>query len=131
MIFQRYHLYWKGLHKMIFTMSEPIWFHPVPIDFRKQIDGLITLVSDQLLLNPTSGQLFLFRDRTGKKIKMLWWDRNGFWLFYKRMEKGKLIFPKKNDTVMGITRDQLSWLLSGLNCLMHTPLPEVKASNFY
>jgi len=112
-------------------MNEPIWFHPTAIDFRKQIDGLIILVADQLALNPSSGQLFLFRDRTGKKIKMLWWDRNGFWLFYKRMEKGKLIFPKSSETVMALTRDQLNWLLSGLNCLSHTLLPEVKASNFY
>jgi transposase len=112
-------------------MNEPIWLHPSPIDFRKQIDGLITLVADQLLLNPASGQLFLFRDRTGRKIKMLWWDRNGFWLFYKRIEKGQLIFPKSNEVVMALTRDQLSWLLSGLNCLVHTSLPEIKASNFY
>lgn len=112
-------------------MAEPIWLHPVPIDFRKQIDGLITLVSDQLLLNPTSGQLFLFRDRTGRKIKMLWWDRNGFWLFYKRLEKGKLKFPSVKENVLSMTRDQLSWLLSGLDCLTHAPLSEVKASNFY
>lgn len=116
---------------MIFTMSEPIWFHPSPIDFRKQIDGIIMIVADQLALNPASGQLFVFRDRTGKKIKMLWWDRNGFWLFYKRLEKGKLIFPKSNETVLALTRDQLSWLLSGLNCLTNIPLPEVKVSNFY
>lgn len=116
---------------MIFTMAEPIWLHSAPIDFRKQIDGLITLVSDQLALNPTSGQLFLFRDRTGRKIKMLWWDRNGFWLFYKRMEKGRLIFPRTNEVALSLTRDQLSWLLSGLDCLARAPLPEVKASNFY
>ena len=116
---------------MIFTMNEPIWLHPAPIDFRKQIDGLITLVADHLSMNPTSGQLFLFRDRTGRKIKILWWDRNGFWLFYKRMEKGKLIFPKSTENALMLTRDQLSWLLSGLNCLTHTLLPEVKASNFY
>jgi len=84
-----------------------------------------------LALNPTSGQLFLFRDKAGRKIKMLWWDKNGFWLFYKRMEKGKLLFPKAEEAVMSLTRDQLGWLLSGLNCLAHTPLPEVKASNFY
>jgi transposase len=116
---------------MIFTMSEPIWFHPAPIDFRKQIDGLIMLVADQLLLNPASGQLFLFRDRTGRKIKMLWWDRNGFWLFYRRLEKGRMIFPRSSEVAMALTRDQLSWLLSGLNFLTHTLLPEVKASNFY
>lgn len=102
-----------------------------PVDFHKQIDELIMLVADQLMLNPASGQLFLFRDRSGKKIKMLWWDRNGFWLFYKRMEEGKLIFPKSSETIMALTRDQLIWLLSGLNCLPHTSLPEVKASNFY
>jgi transposase len=112
-------------------MNEPIWFYPAPIDFRKQIDGLITLVADKLLLNPTSGQLFLFRDRTGKKIKMLWWDRNGFWLFYKRMEKSRLSFPTSNESALKMTRDQLSWLLTGLNCMSHTPLPEVRASNFY
>lgn len=116
---------------MFFTMNEPIWFCPVTIDFRKQIDGLIMLVSDHLLLNPTSGQLFLFRDRTGKKIKILWWDKNGFWLFYKRLEKGKLIFPRSSEKAMALTRDQFSWLLSGLDCLTNTLLPEVKASNFY
>ena len=116
---------------MFFSMNEPIWLHPRPIDFRKQIDGLITLVADHLLLNPTSGQLFLFRDRSGKKIKMLWWERNGFWLFYKRMEKGRLKFPASNETVLSLTREQLSWLLSGLDCLSHALLPEVKASNFY
>jgi len=116
---------------MIFTMSGPIWLHPLPIDFRKQIDGLITLVADQLLLNPASGQLFLFRDKTGKKIKMLWWDRNGFWLFYKRLEKGKMIFPKSDEAALALTRDQLSWLLSGLNCITQKSLPEIDASNFY
>ncbi len=116
---------------MIFSMSEPMWFHPVPIDFRKQIDGLIVLVADQLALNPTSGQLFLFRDRTGKKIRMLWWDRNGFWLFYKRLEKGRMKFPSSMEPVMKLTRDQLSWLLSGLDCMSHVLLPEVNAINFY
>jgi transposase len=115
----------------MFTMNEPIWLHPKPIDFRKQIDGLITLVSDHLQLSPTSGQLFLFRDRTGKKIKMLWWDRNGFWLFYKRLEKGRMRFPCAKELVMSLTRDQLSWLLSGLDCVSHALLPEVGASNFY
>ena len=59
---------------MIPVTQEPIWFCPQPIDFRKQLDGLITLVAEQLLLNPTSGQLFLFRDKSGRKIKLLWWE---------------------------------------------------------
>jgi transposase len=47
------------------------------------------MVADHLNLNPASGQLFLFRNKTQKKLKILWWDKNGFWLFYKRLEKGK------------------------------------------
>jgi transposase len=112
-------------------MNGPIWVHPKPIDFRKQIDGLVVLVADHLKLNPTSGQMFLFRDRTAKKVKILWWDRNGFWLFYKRLEQGRLKFPISKDDIMELTRDQLNWLLSGLDCLSHPLLPEVKAFNFY
>jgi len=116
---------------MFFTLQTSIWLYPVPVDFRKQIDGLVLLVSDHLALNPTSGQLFLFRNRGANKIKILWWDRNGFWLCYKRLEKGKLKFPPIIDQALELTRDQLSWLLSGLDCMQEMLLPEVKAVNFY
>jgi transposase len=116
---------------MFLTFTAAIWLHPQPVDFRKQLDGLIMLVSDHLELNPTSGQLFIFRSRTNNKIKMLWWDRNGFWLFYKRLEKGRFQFPPINSKTVEITRDQLSWLLSGLECMKQPLLPEVKAKNFF
>ena len=116
---------------MLLSFNAPIWLYPQPIDFRKQIDALIVLISDHLQLNPTSGQLFLFRNRTANKIKMLWWERNGFWLFYKRLEQGKLKYPGINDNVVELTREQLSWLLSGLDYSKHALLPEVTATNFY
>lgn len=116
---------------MVLSFNAPIWLYPNPIDFRKQTDGLIILVADHLQMNPASGQLFLFRSRSANKIKMLWWDRNGFWLFYKRLEKGKFQFPEKNDQALELTRDQFNWLLSGLNCLEHTLFPEIKATNFF
>ena len=116
---------------MLATFSTPIWLYPQPVDFRKQIDGLVILIADQLSLNPTSGQLFLFRNSSANKIKLLWWDRNGFWLCYKRLEQGRLVFPSTTDQAMELTRDQLSWLLSGLNILKQPLLPEVKASNFF
>jgi transposase len=116
---------------MLLTFNAPIWLYSQPIDFRKQIDGLVVLVADHLQLNPTSGQLFLFRDGTGKKIKMLWWERNGFWLFYKRIEKGRLQYPAKIDRAIELSRDQLSWLLSGLDFTKYSVLPEVKATNFF
>ncbi len=116
---------------MLFPLNVSIWLHPKPIDFRKQLDGLIMLIADHLQHSPSSGELFLFRDKSGKKIKIVWWDRNGFWLFYKRYEKGRLIFPTSDDDAMVLTADQLSWLLSGLNCMEHTSLPSVNATHFY
>lgn len=116
---------------MFLSFNAPIWFYPKPVDFRKQMDGLVMLVADHLQLNPTSGQLFLFRNRHANKIKMLWWEKNGFWLCYKRLEKGKLKFPKINDAAMSLTSEQFSWLLSGLDFEKHPLLPEVFATNFY
>lgn len=116
---------------MLFSFSNSIWLYPMPVDFRRQIDGLIILVADHLQLKPTSGQLFLFRNRSSNKIKILWWDRNGFWLLYKRLEKGKLKFPAISEQKLELTRDQLSWLLSGLDYAKHHPLPEVFAENFF
>jgi transposase len=116
---------------MLLSFNAPIWLYPQPIDFRKQMDGLVILVADHLQLNPASGQLFLFRNRTANKIKLLWWDRNGFWLFYKRLEKGCFQFPSLSEQAIELTRDQLGWLLSGLDCMKHALLPEVRATNFF
>lgn len=113
------------------SFNSAIWLYPQYIDFRKQTDALVLLVADHLNMNPTSGQLFLFRNRTANKLKILWWDRNGFWLCYKRLEKGKFIFPPVDDKSIELTRDQMSWLLSGLDFMRHTQLPEVKATNFF
>jgi len=116
---------------MLFSFNESIWLYPKPIDFRKQIDGIVMLIADHLQLNPTSGQLFLFRNRQANKIKMLWWDRNGFWLCYKRFEKGKLKFPTIIDQALELTRDQMSWLLSGLDYMKQVALPKICAKNFF
>jgi transposase len=116
---------------MLPSFTGDIWLYPTPIDFRKQIDGIVMLIADHLQLNPTSGQLFLFRNRHGNKIKILWWDRNGFWLFYKRLEKGKLKFPPIIDQALELTVDQMNWLLSGLDYRKQLPLPEVNPTNFY
>jgi transposase len=116
---------------MLSSFVTPIWLYPYPTDFRKQIDGLVLLISDHLQLNPTSGQLFIFRNRSANKIKILWWEQNGFWLCYKRLEKGQLIFPPFGENVLELTRDQFSWLLPGLDYTKQRALPEVKATNFF
>jgi transposase len=103
----------------------------MPIDFRKQMDGLVILIAEHLQQNPTSGQLFLFRNRGANKIKLLWWESNGFWLLYKRLEQGQLIFPTPNESVMELSRDQLSWLLSGIDWTKQEAQPRVTATHFY
>ena len=116
---------------MLFSFNTPIWFYQQPIDFRKQIDGLVLLIADQLQCDPVSGQLFLFRNRLSNKVKLLWWDRNGFWLCYKRLEKGRLRFPAIVDQRLELTREQLGWLLSGLDFTKQPLLTSVKATNFF
>lgn len=116
---------------MQLSYKTPIWLYPEPVDFRKQIDGLVVLIADQLSSSPTSGELFIFRNRQAKKVKLLWYDGRGFWLCYYRLERGKLTFPKKGETAMELTHDQLSWLLSGLDFTKQPLLPETKAKYFF
>lgn len=116
---------------MFFTFSESIWLYPVPIDFRRQIDGIVIMVADHLNLNPASGQLFLFRNRTQDKLKILWWDKNGFWLFYKRLEKGKFKFPPISAETIELSREQMNWLLSGLDYTKQPIPPKIEPKNFY
>lgn len=116
---------------MLFGFNDKIWFYREPVDFRKQANGLMLIVADHLQLDPTSGQIFVFRNKAANKIKLLWWDRNGFWLFYKTLERQKFCFPGTGDTTWELSKDQLGWLLSGLDITKHEQLCEVKASNFY
>src|SRR4051794_5569991 len=60
---------------------------------RKGFDSLAQLVESSMSLDPLSGHLFVFRSRRGDRIKILWWDRDGYCLWYKRLEKGSFCFP--------------------------------------
>src|SRR5437870_1582767 len=62
-------------------------------DLRRSMDGLAVLVREQLALDPLSGHLFLFRNRRGDRLKLLLWDRSGYWLLYKRLERGTFAWP--------------------------------------
>ena len=83
-------------------------------DMRKSIDGLSILVSQQLTLDPLSGHLFVFSNRRRTMIKVLYWDRNGFCLWQKRLEKERFRWPASSEAVMEVSRRQLMWLLDGL-----------------
>lgn len=66
-------------------------------DLRRSIDGLSVLVREHLQLDPLSGHLFLFRNRRGDRLKILAWDRSGFWILYKRLEQGTFAWPAERD----------------------------------
>ena len=96
-------------------------------DMRKSIDGLSLIVSDVLELNPLSQAWFIFCNRQRDKLKILFWDTNGFWLYYRRLEKGRFNWPKTtaHSTAITIDQHQLHWLLSGLpidSAKAHKPL---------
>jgi transposase len=84
-------------------------------DMRKSIDGLALIVQEVFLLDPFSDSLFVFCNKNKDKIKILRWDTNGFWLYYKRLEKEKFKWPKNTDSdKIKINTKQLNWLLDGL-----------------
>lgn len=87
-----------------------------PVDFRKQHDGLVAIVRSELEADPLDGSLFVFFNRRRDRIKLLLWDANGFWLFYKRLERGTFEHLRDVGAVrLQITRGELSMLLDGID----------------
>lgn len=89
-------------------------------DMRKAINGLSILVQDCLELDPFSGHLFVFCNRRRTMVKVLYWDRNGFCLWHKRLEKHYFKWPQSKDQVLAIDARQLSWVLEGLDLRQNT-----------
>jgi len=95
------------------TQSVQIWMAAAPVDMRKSFDGLAEHVRAFLGHDPLSGQMFVFRNRTGERLKILWWDRNGLCLYYKRLEKGTFRFPSTDQKCLILDGSQLLQLLAG------------------
>lgn len=87
-----------------------------PVDMRNGFDGLAGIVRNHLKQNPVSGAIFIFINRTGTHIKLLYWDGDGFALFYKRLERGRYSTGVVNKTPYRlITREELMMILEGLS----------------
>lgn len=85
-------------------------------DLRRSIDGLSALVRERLGLEPLSGHLFLFRNRRGDRVKVLVWDRSGFWVLYKRLERGTFAWPAEDaGAPFEMRGTDLMLLLSGVD----------------
>jgi transposase len=84
-------------------------------DMRKSINGLSIMVEQAMDLNPFSGDLFVFCNRRRNIIKILYWDRNGFCLWHKRLEEHRFKWPESEQEIMTIDQSSLQWLLYGLD----------------
>jgi len=97
---------------MLIPATLPTFFHLAPIDFRKSIDGLSVIVTEEMKKILQPNQLFLFRNKRGDKIKALHYAHHCFSLIYCRLEKGKWIFPKGDEESLELTVEHLQWILS-------------------
>ena len=92
-----------------------IYVKPGKTDMRKQINGLSIVVQEELKLDPFSGALFLFCNQRRRLLKILYWDRSGFCIWMKRLERAKFPWPMNSSEVEEIDLEKLRMLLSGIN----------------
>lgn len=88
-----------------------------PTDMRKNFDGLSGVIESTLGANPLSGDVFIFINKRRDRIKLLLWDRDGFWIFYKRLEKGTFQLPIDTSDTQSfeLTYDALWMILTGID----------------
>lgn len=98
-----------------------IFVYRKPTDFRKQATGLSAVVQYALKHNPLSGDLYVFFNRRANKVRILYWERNGFVLYGKYLEEDKFAVPKATTDEVIITGEQLNWLLDGININLIKP----------
>ncbi len=100
----------------IFINASAVYLHRESVDFRKHIDGLAAIAELSMKQSLSSGALFVFCSKQRNKLKYLYWDKTGFCLWYKRLEKDKFKWPKKHSsTTIKINEEQLHWLLRGVD----------------
>ena len=94
-----------------------VLLHREPVDIRKSFDGLIRVVRDACQADPLVPIFFVFYNKSRDKLKILYWDNDGFAIWYKRLEKGTfhLARPLTGETSVTLTRAQLAMLLEGID----------------
>lgn len=99
-----------------------IYLHKKFVDLRKNIQGLSQIVVNEMKRNPCDGGLFVFVSRNRTLMKCIYWDRSGFALWQKRLEKDRFRWPVKlQDDIVQVTTEQMEWLLAGLDIVKAKP----------
>jgi transposase len=96
------------------TAATRIYLYRAPCDMRKSFDGLCGLIRSELGADPLSGSLFVFLNRHRNMVKLLYWDRDGMAIWYKRLERGTFTPPAFGSAGNQIDRRELSMLLEGV-----------------
>jgi transposase len=86
-----------------------------PSDMRRSFDSLAFMVEDVVRQDPLSGHLFVFRNKRADRVKILYWDRDGYAIWYKRLEEGAFHFPESDAPGLEIESTQLAILLGGID----------------
>jgi len=92
-----------------------IFIRPGQTDLRKAVNGLAVMAEEKMGGEPFSGNVYLFCNRERKLLKALWWDRNGFWLSQKRLEKDKYPWPETEEEARELSAEELTMLLKGID----------------
>ncbi len=98
------------------TLTE-IFIYRDPIDFRKSHRGLAAIIELELGHNPFAGNLYAFTNRQRNKIKCLFWEDNGFVLYYKSLAEEKFKWPKRTEELLIVTGEQINWLLDSYDIM--------------
>jgi transposase len=96
-------------------LSGRIWICVQPVDGRKSFDGLSAIVTSHLARDPLSGDLFVFRNRRGDRLKILAWQGDGFALYLRRLERGSFAFPTAEAAAVSVTETELAMILGGVD----------------
>lgn len=112
--------------------SVKVYVNREPVDMRKSIDGLTALIVDEFSHSPQSGAIFVFYNKKRDKIKAVYWDKNGFILHYKRLDKGRFKLSSTPVlTILEINAQQFQWLLAGLDFQLMHEFSHLNYEHFY
>ena len=101
---------------MIFDLNKVrVFLRPGHTDLRKAVNGLSIIVQEDMTQDPFSGNVYLFCNRERKLLKAVYWDKTGFWLSQKRLEKERFPWPQDEGEVRELTAEQLQMLLAGID----------------
>ncbi len=102
---------------------DKIWLVVEPMDLRRGIDGLSQWLQQTQGVSPCAGSAYIFRNRSGLRIKVLLWDGSGVWLCSRRLHQGRFVWPRVNESRWSLTAEEWHWLIAGVDWQRLTALP--------